>query len=115
MRATAAAVSAVSVAAPFSTSMPSSVSPNPAAECVAVERFRWWEREERMRQQTLDHRFIDSAACGNAAVGIERRAGAQPQKIVEQSVARPGVASDQVLAVDIRRVGNAAQIEHRDR
>ena len=87
----------------------------PCAEIVAVERFRRRQRKERMLHQARDHRLVDPAGRGMAAVDIERLSGAQPQEIVEQRIAWPGIAGDQLLAVDEGHVGDAADIEDRDR
>ena len=50
-----------------------------------------------------------------AAIDIERLPGLQAQKIVKERIARSGIASDQLAAVDIGHVGDAADIEDRDR
>ena len=50
-----------------------------------------------------------------AAVGIERLARASPHEVIEQRVARSGIACNQFVAVDISHVGDTADIEHRDR
>ena len=86
-----------------------------AAELIAIQRFRRRQRKERMRQQAFDRLFIDDTACRRPAVGVERRTGMQPQKIVEQSVAGSGVAGNQFVTVNVCDVRHAAEIEHRDR
>ena len=57
-----------------------------------------------------------AALGGHAAFAIEALAGHAVHEIVEQRIARPGVAGDQGIgAVDIGDVGNAADIDHGDR
>ena len=115
MRATEAAVSAVKVAAPSSTLR--------CVECRAAQLrkslrssdFGGGLREERMREQPRDRFLVDNAGPRHAAVGIERLAGAQPHEVIEQRVAGSGIAGNQIVAVDIGHVGDAADIEHRDR
>ena len=53
-----------------------------------------------MREQARDH-VLGRATRRSTAIDVERRPGLDPPKIVEQSVAGAGVASDQLLATDI--------------
>jgi len=53
-----------------------------------------------MREQARDH-VLGRATRRSTAIDVERRPGLDPPKIVEQSVAGAGVASDQLLAIDI--------------
>ncbi len=57
--------------------------------------------------------IVHDALRGRAAVAIERLAHGAEHEIVEQRVARAGIAGDQrIVAVDIGDVGNAADIDH---
>jgi nucleoside-diphosphate-sugar epimerase len=42
-------------------------------------------------------------------------AGTRAHEIVDQRIARPGIAGHRIAAVDIGDVGDAAEIKHRDR
>jgi hypothetical protein len=68
-----------------------------------------------MLQQARDHVGIDAARGSMAAIDIERLSGLQAQEIVKERIAWSGIASDQLVAVGIRHVGDAADIEDRDR
>ena len=54
--------------------------------------------------------------AADVAVVVVGRAGARAHEVVDQRIARPGVAGDRIgPAVDEGDVGDAADIEHRDR
>ena len=67
-------------------------------------------------EQPRDRGFDRPGPPRPRAVLVARRAGARAHEIVDQRVGRAGVAGDRiVLAVDEGDVGDAAEIEHRDR
>ncbi len=90
---------------------------------------RYWQRRRRCGRATsagLGRRTDASSTRATkssstrpraavVAVVVERRAGARAHEIVDQRVARAGVAGDRIAAVDKGDVGDAADIEHRDR
>ena len=115
MRATAAAVSAVSVAAPSSTRESSNALPTQSRKSLRSSDFGGGAAKNGCVKSRAIIASSTMPARGLCAVGIERLAGAQPHEIVEQRIAGPGVAGDQIVAVDISDVGDAAEIEHRDR
>ncbi len=69
-----------------------------------------------MLQATRHPGVIDMALRRQPAFAVERLAGGAEHEIVEQRIARTGVAGDQpVGAIDIGDVGDAADIDHGDR
>ena len=69
-----------------------------------------------MCEQSRDCGLIHAAGCRGCAVLIARRAGARAKEIVDQRIRRSGVAGNGiVIAIDECDVGDAAEIEHRDR
>ena len=67
--------------------------------------------KERMLEQFCDGFLIHRARLRDPAVAVERLAGPQPHKIVEQRVARSAVASNEIVAVDKGDGGDTADIE----
>jgi hypothetical protein len=66
-------------------------------------------------QPAHDGGLVGHAGLRQPAVGVEQPVDPQAEKIVDQRVARPGIAGDQRVAVDVGHVGDAADIENRDR
>ena len=61
-------------------------------------------------------RFVRRAGRGRVAVVVVGRAGARAHEVVDQRIARPGVAGDRIgAAIDEGDIGDAADVEHRDR
>ena len=118
MRATVAAVSTVSVAAPSSVLFPASAACAPThwRKVVAVERFRRRQRKERMRQQPCDRRRHRRGRRGGAAPSSRDAPVRSRMKSSISALRRAGVAGDRIVrAIDEGDVGDAAEIEHRDR
>jgi hypothetical protein len=68
-----------------------------------------------MPEQSRDRLPVHPARLRHMPVSVERLGDPQPHEIVEQCIARSGVASDQIVAVNVGDVGDAADIEDRDR
>ena len=68
-----------------------------------------------MRQHALDEGLVDHAARGFIAVAVERAAGARAHEIVDQRIAWPGIAGNRIVTIHPGYIGDAADIEHRDR
>ena len=68
-----------------------------------------------MRQHARDEILVDAAPRRLVAVAVERRAGARAHEIVDQRIARTGIAGDRIAAIDKSDIGDAANIEHGDR
>ncbi len=82
------------------------------AEGIAVDRFGWRLVEEWMRQHARNRGLVDCACGRGTSVVILRLPGAQAHEVVDQRIAWTGVERDQVIAVDERHIGDAAEIEH---
>ena len=67
-----------------------------------------------MGQHALDEAFIDGAACCFVTVAVEWRAGARAHEVVDQRIARPGVAGDRIAAIDESDIGDTADIASAD-
>jgi len=68
-----------------------------------------------MRQHARDRVFVHFARGRSASLIVLRLARAQAHEVVDQRVARPGVASHELgAAVDESDIGDAAEIEYAD-
>ena len=113
MRAMASAVNAVRVAAPSAGGISRSTS---EAKSLRSSDFGGGSVKNGCSSARITQATSTAPCAASAALAIERLAHLAEHVIVEQRVARPGVAGDQdVGAVDIGDVGNAADIDHDDR
>jgi hypothetical protein len=90
-----AVVKAVSVAA--ASSIASGSTSKGSRKIVAVERFRRWGQEERMREKFAQNRAVGLASGSSRAVPVEGGAKALQHQIVEQPIARTCVAGNWFL------------------
>jgi hypothetical protein len=87
-----------------------------ARKGIALKGFRWWQGEKRMVEDLRQEALIEGSALGGSAILIARQSRARAREIVQQGIARSGIKGQQLARpVDIGRVGNAADIENRDR
>ena len=83
---------------------------------VAVKRLRRLLREIGMIHQLGQRRLVDLSGQSAGAVLIHRAARLRKHQVVEQGVARPGVAGDGVgVGLDISHVGDPADIDEQQR
>src|SRR5439155_9432636 len=86
---------------------------HPVAKSVAIERFGGRLGKERMRQHARHRGLVDFARGRGTALVVLRLASAQADEVVDQRVAGPGIAGDELgTAVDEGDVGDAAQIKY---
>ncbi len=113
MRATAAAVSAVKVAAPSATdSSGSSI----LANALRSSDFGHGAAKNGSASTRATNSSSTRPLRRLLAVAIEPLSRARAHEVVDQRIAGPDVAGDRLaLAVDIGDVGDAADIEHGDR
>ena len=109
IRAMASAVRAVSVAAPSAGDISRNLS---EAKSLRSSDFGGGSAKNGCCSARATHAHVDRALRRRATFAIERLAHGAEHVIVEQRVAGTGIAGDQdVAAVDIGDVGNAADIE----
>jgi len=109
----ASAVNAVSVAAPSAADISRNFS---EAKSLRSSDFGGGRAKNGCSRGAYHPSDVHVALGGGAAFAIERLAHGAENVVVEQRVARPGIAGDQRIgAVDIGDVGDAADIDHDQR
>jgi tyrosyl-tRNA synthetase len=86
-------------------------------EIVTVERFRRRPGKEGIHQESRHKRLVGPSGTGEGAVEIRRQSAMPPCPVIDRGIAGAGIEGKNVIfrLADPGDIGNAADIQHRDR
>ena len=87
----------------------------PAMESVAIQGLRRRPCEIGVGEKLGEQIAVRRSRCGERAIPVERLAAALEQEIVKQGGGGAGIEGDDGLAIEIRHVRDAAEVEDHQR